>query len=226
MPADALVTLQASAGMLSAPKAGIFFHPFAAFHHIQTPPWLYTIIFVDTYILLQFTWKISTTRASIQNMGQQISTLDKSNGQSIWHESEGWGFESPSGQDIFCLKNFDTFTRTPVCVKHECCCPCTVDIPNVEFTSKIKSLYTKCHLTVLDFQKTAQSLIKDRNQEHFPWSWPQVNATRPHWWLVIIGSGMARCPQTTSHYLSPCWPQPLSPSWCHKPQLVRISLTS
>ena len=31
-------------------------------------------------------------------------------------ESEGWGFESPSGRDIFCLKNFDTFTRTPVCV--------------------------------------------------------------------------------------------------------------
>ena len=25
-----------------------------------------------------------------------------------------WGFESPSGRDIFCLKNFDTFTRTPV----------------------------------------------------------------------------------------------------------------
>ena len=24
------------------------------------------------------------------------------------------GFESPSGQDIFCLKNFDTFTSTPV----------------------------------------------------------------------------------------------------------------
>ena len=28
--------------------------------------------------------------------------------------SEGWGFESPSGRDIFCLKNFDTFTRTLV----------------------------------------------------------------------------------------------------------------
>ena len=27
---------------------------------------------------------------------------------------EGWGFESPSGRDIFCLKNVDTFTRTPV----------------------------------------------------------------------------------------------------------------
>ena len=30
------------------------------------------------------------------------------------HESEGWGFESTSGRDILCLKNFDTFTRTSV----------------------------------------------------------------------------------------------------------------
>ena len=32
----------------------------------------------------------------------------------IRHESEGWGFESPSGRDIFCLKNVDTFPKTPV----------------------------------------------------------------------------------------------------------------
>ena len=25
-----------------------------------------------------------------------------------------WGFESPSGRDIFCLKNFDTLTKIPV----------------------------------------------------------------------------------------------------------------
>ena len=31
-------------------------------------------------------------------------------------EYEGWGFESPSGRDIFCLKIFDTFPRTPVLV--------------------------------------------------------------------------------------------------------------
>ena len=46
-------------------------------------------------------------------MGQQMSGPDSSNGTSIWHESEGWGFESPSGRDVFCLKNFDTFIRTP-----------------------------------------------------------------------------------------------------------------
>ena len=28
--------------------------------------------------------------------------------------SEGWGFDSSSGRDIFCLKYFDTFTRTSV----------------------------------------------------------------------------------------------------------------
>ena len=35
-------------------------------------------------------------------------------GSSIRHESGGWGFESPSGRDICCLKTFDTFKRTPV----------------------------------------------------------------------------------------------------------------
>ena len=34
----------------------------------------------------------------------------------MFHESEGWGFEYPSGRDISVLKNFDTFTRTSVCV--------------------------------------------------------------------------------------------------------------
>ena len=47
-------------------------------------------------------------------MGQQMSGPDSSNGQSIRHESEVWGFKSLSGRDIFCLKNFDTFTRTSV----------------------------------------------------------------------------------------------------------------
>ena len=43
-----------------------------------------------------------------------MSGPDSSNGQSIQHASEGWGFESPSGWDIFCLKNFDIFTRTSI----------------------------------------------------------------------------------------------------------------
>ena len=64
---------------------------------------------------VNFTLKnIYTARASVQNMGQQMSGPDSSIGKSIRHESQGWGFESPSGRDIFCLKNFDTFTRTPV----------------------------------------------------------------------------------------------------------------
>ena len=47
-------------------------------------------------------------------MGQQISGPDSSIGYSIRHEYEGWGFECPSGREIFCLKSFDTFPRTPV----------------------------------------------------------------------------------------------------------------
>ena len=47
-----------------------------------------------------------------KNMGHQRSGPDSSNGKIIRHESEGCGFESPSGRNIFCLKNFDTFTRT------------------------------------------------------------------------------------------------------------------
>ena len=45
-----------------------------------------------------------------------MSGPDSSNGWSIRHESEGWGFESPSGRDIFCLNNVDTFTRMSVSV--------------------------------------------------------------------------------------------------------------
>ena len=62
-----------------------------------------------------FTLKISIPPEQVfKNMRQQMSGPDCSISWSIRHESEGWGFESPSGRDIFCLKNFDTFTRTPV----------------------------------------------------------------------------------------------------------------
>ena len=59
---------------------------------------------------------IYTARASIQvfSMGQEMSGPDSANGKGIQHESEDWGFDSLSGRDIFCLKNFDTFTRISV----------------------------------------------------------------------------------------------------------------
>ena len=51
-------------------------------------------------------------------MVQQMSGPDSSNGLSIRHESEDWGFESPSGLDIFYLKNFDPSQEHPfVCQK-------------------------------------------------------------------------------------------------------------
>ena len=43
-----------------------------------------------------------------------MSGPDSSYVCSIQHESEGWKFESPSGQYIFRLKTFDIFKRTPV----------------------------------------------------------------------------------------------------------------
>ena len=57
---------------------------------------------------------VTITEPVFNNIGQQMSGLDSSTGYIIRYESEGLGFESPSGRDIFCLKNFDTFPRTPV----------------------------------------------------------------------------------------------------------------
>ena len=62
---------------------------------------------------------------------------DSPNGYTIRHESEGWGFESTSGRDIICLKNFDTFTRTSVRVSKTMLLPGHTNISNVNFTSII-----------------------------------------------------------------------------------------
>ena len=41
-----------------------------------------------------------------------------------------------------------------------------------------------CNLNWIIFK-----LFSDRYLEHFLWNCPQVNTTRPHWWLVNIGAG-------------------------------------
>ena len=64
--------------------------------------------------MLTLLQNIYTARASIQKRRTANTGPDSSNGQSIQHESEDWGLESTSRRDIFCLKNFDTFTRTSV----------------------------------------------------------------------------------------------------------------
>ena len=43
-----------------------------------------------------------------------MSGPGSSNDLNIWRESEGWGFESPSGREINCLKNFDKNIRSCV----------------------------------------------------------------------------------------------------------------
>ena len=78
-----------------------------------------------------------------------MSGPDSSNVLSTRHEFEGWGFESPSGGDIFCLKNFDTFTRTSVRVS--------------KMTSVASAQLTYQMLTLL--QKYKISLKLDREQK-------------------------------------------------------------
>ena len=39
-----------------------------------------------------------------------------------------------------------------------------------------------------------QTHIKDRYLEHFLWNYPDINVTRPHWWVVAIGSGKGLVP--------------------------------
>ena len=81
--------------------------------------------------------KLSTPeRSQYSEMGQQMSGPDSSNGWSIRHESEGRGFEPTSGGDIFCLKNFDTFTRTSVRVSKMNAVASAVNISNVNFSLK------------------------------------------------------------------------------------------
>ena len=70
--------------------------------------------------------------------------------QMVWafgmNPKVGW-FESPSGGDIFCLKNFDTFSRTSLCVsKINVVAHAQLTFWNVNSTSKIadKREYTVC----------------------------------------------------------------------------------
>ena len=71
-------------------------------------------------------------------LGQQISGPDSSNGYSIWHESEGWEFESPAGRSIFYLKNFDTFTRISDCESK------MNAVVRVQLTFQILTYYKEC----------------------------------------------------------------------------------
>ena len=79
-------------------------------------------------------------------MGQQMCGPLSSNGWSIRQDSEGWGFESPSGRDIFCLKNFDTFTRIPVRVSK------LNDVARAQLTFQMLTLLPQLHNAVTEYQ--------------------------------------------------------------------------
>ena len=88
---------------------------------------------------VNFTSKISIPPEPVfTKMGQQMLVPDNWNGKNIRHESEGWGFESPSGRDILCLKKVDTFKRTPVRVsKINTVARAQLTFQNVNVTSKL-----------------------------------------------------------------------------------------
>ena len=61
-----------------------------------------------------------------------------------------------------------------------------------------------CPVDVYSEVSNNQTHINDRYFEHFQWHCPQVNSTRPHWWLVNIGSGIGLLLKTenvaSTHY--------------------------
>ena len=71
------------------------------------------------------------------------------------YESEGWGFEFPSGRDVFGHKKWHFHINIRPCVEQECCCP--LYISNIIFTLKIfilpepvlKKIWdSKCHALI------------------------------------------------------------------------------
>ena len=73
---------------------------------------------------------------------------------------------------------------------------------------------------ILNFQQSYQEYF-----EHFLWKCSQVNDTRPHWWLVNIGSDNGLVPSATTPWLKlscmlpygvtkPLWINSLPPKIC------------
>ena len=79
---------------------------------------------------------IYTARATIKNMGQQMSGPDKSNGYSALIRRLGVRF--PLRSRLFLSEKLWHFHKNiRSCVENECCCPLTVNIWNVNFTWQI-----------------------------------------------------------------------------------------
>ena len=58
-----------------------------------------------------------------------------------------------------------------------------------------------CNTELITFK-----LIKDRYLEHFLWNCAHVNATRPPWWLVNIGSDNGLVMSAIKQLTKKCWP--------------------
>ena len=97
-----------------------------------------------------------------KHMGQQVCSPDGSNCERIRQEYEGRGFESPSGRDIFCLKSFNTFTRTSV---HVC-------VQNAIFAPKYFFRYVLSHR---DPERYMSLIFRDLHHVHIGQVSPQLS---------------------------------------------------
>ena len=99
-------------------------------------------------------------------------------------------------------------------------CPCFNSVALGWYGSNYKPIFSEHH-------------VMDQAYGHFSWDCPQVNATdglgdairRHRSWSTLVQL-MAWCRQASRHYLSQCWPRPISPygvtkpQWDNKPWLV------
>ena len=133
---------------------------------------------------VNFILKISILPVPVFNtMGQQMYGPDSSTGYNIWHESERWGFETPSGRDIFMSRKLWHFPKNSrLCVEIEWSCPHTVHISNVNFTLYIHThtyiyIYIYIYILMQNSRRSALSII--------PWTVPSllISPWNINWWI-------------------------------------------
>ena len=90
-----------------------------------------------TMYITELKFKSIQPESVFKYMGQQMSDPDSSGGWSIRLESGGWGFEPPQ---VSSIKKWHFHKNIRSCVENDCGCPRTVNISNVNITSKLTYL--------------------------------------------------------------------------------------
>ena len=83
------------------------------------------------------------------------SSIDKS----ILHESDGWGFDSRSGRDIFCLKIFDTSQDYPFVCRNWMLLPAQLTFQMLTLLKKYHEIQDRIKMYVI-------CLFASANMEH------------------------------------------------------------